>query len=224
MALSGRGQSAPISSDGVNHAIRAIQLNFACPTGILQEFAEDTDHDRATRDGRLRYVFGFFDDSDHGVLINSFTFPMSFPNVTLGNDSGIDYDGTVGTGAIFRIYASGQDFPNPSVELTPSEIIPNGDDGAVIEIPGVTYTVGFQGLTVPAGQYVEINTETKVVLLNGDSATPVDKWLVGPLRWLRLEPGRNLLKLTQNLNADGSSPAAPSPFCSAECLYYPASV
>jgi hypothetical protein len=220
--LSGRGQVAVVTSDGVNREIRTVQMNFACPSGILREFSEDTDTDRATRDGRLRYVFGFFDSGGDGIGF-PMTFPISFPADFIGNGAPINYPGTVANGAIFRIYAQGGDVENPSIRVVTNGISA-GDDGGIIPGSGDTRILGFQGLTIPDGQYAEINCETKTLWLNGDPASPIDNWLVGPLRWLRLEPGLNYLQLTQNLNADGSSPAAAPALSYAECLYYPASL
>lgn len=205
--LSGRGKSDPIATTDRN--IRKIQLNFSSPSGILREFSPDLELSRVTKDGRLRLVIPYGGSEVGGVTL-PITFPIVFPVGGSGLGATLTYDGTVATGFICRVHAGDGPIENPKITVT-------GPLGNVVQ-------VGFQGLTIDAGHFLEINSETKRLLIDGDPTQPAEKWLLGALRFPKLESGPNLIAFTVNLNADDTDAATPGAGSYAEALYYPASV
>lgn len=205
--LSGRGKSDPIET--TDRDIRKVQLNFSSPSGIIREFSPDLDLSRATKDGRLRTLIPY-----GGSEIGGLTFPITFPIVLPIGGSGLGatltYDGTVATGFICRVHAGDGPIENPKITVT-------GPLGNIV-------TVGFQGLSIDAGHFLEINSETKRLTIDGDPTRPVEKWLLGALRFPKLEAGPNLIAFTVNANADGTDADTPGVGSYAEALYYPASV
>jgi hypothetical protein len=205
--LSGRGMSAPIAM--ADRTVRKVQLNFSSPSGLLREFSPDLELSRTSKDGRLRTVVPF-GGSEVGGVTFPLTFPVVFPVGGNGLGATIDYDGTISAGLIVRAHAGAGAVVNPKITVTG----PLGD----------VASIGFRGLSIAAGHFLEVNTEAKRLTLDGDPAQPLERYLIGPLRWLKLQPGQNRVTFTLNANADGTDAPDPGAGSYAEALYYPASV
>lgn len=205
--LSGRGMSQAIVTN--ERTVRNVQLNFSSPSGVLREFSPDLELSRTSKDGRLRVVIPYGGSEVSGVTL-PVTFPLVFPVGGNGKGATIDYDGTVAAGFIVRAHAGAGPIVNPKITVTG----PLGD----------VASIGFRGLSIPAGHFVEVNTESKRLTLDGDPTQPLERYLVGPLRWLKLQPGQNAVSFTLNANADNTDAPDPGAGSYAEALYYPASV
>lgn len=205
--LSGRGKTDAITM--TDRDVRKVQLNFASPSGILREFSPDLVLTRTSKDGRLRVQVPYGGGEVGGITV-PLTVPFTFPVGGNGQGSDIEYDGTVATGFIVRVHAGAGPVHNPKVTVT-------GPLGNVV-------AYSFQGLDIAAGHYLELNSESKRLLMDGDPTQPVEGNLSGALRFPKLEPGLNRVTFTQNANADDTTPDDPGAGSYAEVLFYPASV
>lgn len=202
------GRQAASAVTAGQRTYRTVVLSWSCPSGLMREFSEDTDLTRVTKDGRRRYVIAYAGSAAPAASF-PVTFPFTFPLGGAGSQTTIPYDGTATTGCIARIHAAGSDLENPAV--------------SIVDEFGNTLQVALRGWSVPQDHYLEINSETKQITLDGDPTQRLEKWLLGPVRWLKLAPGDNFATLSQSKRADTTTPAVPGVGSFAEILFYPAS-
>lgn len=121
---------------------------------------------------------------------SGFSFPFSFP-LTFGAGGGgavaVFNDGNMPAQWVARIFGACTD-----------PVLINSTTGQ---------TVGFSGLTIAATDYLEINSTTHTVLLNGSTASSrYSKLALTTLSWWRIEPGAN--QILFNATAPGATAAA----------------
>jgi hypothetical protein len=175
--------SAPIVMD--KPGSRDVQLSLVSPSGRLKSFSSGVG---ATVDGRNYRRIPLVSAG----VVGGQPWPIDW-NVGMvwGQDTStpgdITYDGTVATGFVTRINA-GMVAPlqNPRLTVT-------GPDGAA-RAKGFT-------MTVPAGSWVTVDSETRETFLNHDRQSSVDRFYADPLTgtadaWPVLSPGYNPLEVS----------------------------
>lgn len=163
---------------------REVQLQFVNPSGKILDFDETT---AATRDGRTRNEIRQSGVSNPGRTYPE-VYPKSYPDIARGS-SAISYSGTVSNSFIARIWS------DPGVATVDPRITVTGEDGA-------SRTIGFSGLTIPAGQFIEIDTGERTVNMNGNPDLRQNQYLAAPLAWPVFKPGLNQIDFT--VGAGGS--------------------
>lgn len=172
--------SAPIVMD--HPGSRDVQLSFVSPSGRLKSFSTGAG---ATLDGRNYRRVPLVATGVAGGQ----EWPIDWTaGITWGRDvvtpNDIQYQGTVESGFVVRINA-GRLAPMQNPRLTVT-----GPDN-------VTRTKGFT-MTVPAGSWITIDSETRECFLNHDRASSIDRYYSAPLvgmseSWPMLRPGFNVL-------------------------------
>lgn len=160
--------SAPVSGGGEN---RPVQLQFVNASGLIFDFDTTTS---ATRDGRTRTEIRQT-EAPHLGRVYPEVYPKTYPETARGS-SEVIYTGGVSNGFIVRIYS------DPLVATTNPRITVTAPDGS-------QRSIGFNGLTIPAGQFLEIDTVEKTVTLGGLPELRQNKFLTAPLAWPVLNPG-----------------------------------
>lgn len=182
--LRGAGMVAGITQE--DRVLREVQMNWVSSDGKIYLFnesytPESEPHPRATKDGRTRTEV-FYGGATAPGLDVPWEFPLLFPTGVATN-AGVDYRGTISTGFTARIWGG---TTAPTVD--PVMTVTNPD--------GTVSTVAFSGLTVPANQFVEVDTIKMTVLMNGDPTERRENVLTAPLQFPQLQPGFNGITLT----------------------------
>ncbi len=172
------GMSAPSTMRGVPGSVEA-QIQFVCPSGKILSFDESP---TATVDGLSRREVRPAGLGGPGLTL-PLTLPLTFPEAPRGTNSIVSH-GTVPNGFIARIHSS-----PAAATADPRLTLRHFDAAGTQDYPDSG--VGFTGLTVPAGEYVEIDTIERTAYLNGDRTRRVGQYLARPYQWPVLRPGRN---------------------------------
>lgn len=172
-----------------------VQLQWVNPSGRFYSFNDTFDPDNAdapqgaTRDGRNRKDVLVF-----GTPLPGRSYPetapyvRNYPTPPRGTDS-VLYRGTAATGFIARLHALNDDLENPRLTL----YAPNGEVTGSI---GLTYTVS-------EGDFVEVDTENREVLLNGVAGNRLNQYMAAPTKWPTLVPGRDPLAASNVEQVEG---------------------
>lgn len=182
--IRGAGMSSGIQMDQRDN--RDVQMNWVCSDGKIYLFDQsyNPDHEpqpRATKDGRTRTVIALGGSSSPGITL-PLTMPLDFP-AGLPVNAGVSYNGTVSTGFTARIWAGASAATvDPVLKVTS----PNGTE----------QIVKFSGLSIPSGQFIEIDTNKMTVLMNGIPGQRREHLLTAPLQFPQLQPGFNDILLT----------------------------
>jgi hypothetical protein len=201
-----RGVSMTNSIVKTSRDYREIQLNWVSASGKIYFFDEsynaaDEPHPSAVKDGRTRYEVHYLDTGGETGITLPITFPLDFPVAAPGT-GGINYPGTVENGFVARIYADlDVDTVDPRLTITAPD--------------GTVSSIGFSGLTIPAGQFAEIDTNKMSCTMNGIIGEGLESYLVAPLQFPRLQPGFNKTEYTV-------AGTAPGPGSIIEILYFSA--
>lgn len=161
--------SAPITGG----QSRPVQMQFINPSGKIYDFDTST---AATNDGRTRNEIRQTEAINDGVD-PPFAMPLVFPDAARGI-SKVLYKGAVANGFIARIYS------DPLIVTENPRLTVTAPDGT-------SRTIGFNGLTIPAGQFIEIDTNERTANLNGNPTLRQNQYLAAPLSWPVFRPGVN---------------------------------
>ena len=182
--LRAAGFSAP--TDGSTE--REVQMQWINPSGKVYDFDETT---LATRDGRTRNEIRQTGVNNPGRTYPE-VYPKTYPAIARGSTA-VQYDGTVPNGFIARIWSDpGVATVNPRITVVTSD--------------GASRSIGFAGLTIPAGQFLEIDSGERTVTLNADPTLRQNQYLRAPLSWPVFKPGLNTVNFS--VDAGGSVGAA----------------
>jgi hypothetical protein len=157
---------------------------WAAPFGVIEAY-------------EARSVTVLAELGDPGGRVYDLEFPRAYPGGGSKGRTLVDYDGTVPADFVARLYGP---VTNPVFgNETTDELLSFTANG---------------GLVIAAGEYVEVDTRGRTVLLNSDAGSSrYDRLDTGSLRWPRLHPGPNSIRY------NGTATASPA---QAELTYRPA--
>lgn len=170
-----------------------VQMQWVCPSGRMYSWNDSYDVDAtvqsATRDGRNRKDIKPVDSDLPGrEYPETDPYVRDYPARPQGTDS-VLYAGTAPTGFITNLHAKGSTLVDPRIEV----FQPNGELSGSI---GLDYTVA-------AGDYISIDSTEKTVLLNGVAGNRLNQYLLAPMKWPVLTPGRYPLASTNTAKLTG---------------------
>ena len=183
--------SGPLVMDGTPGHLD-VQLQFVCPSGKVFSFDEGT---TATVDGMSRAEIRLSNIDVPGLTL-PVAFPFAFPPPARGSNS-IVCTGGVEYGCLIRLYS------DPiTASINPRITFQHVDSLGLNDYPA--QSIGFANLTIPAGQYIEIDTVEKTCYLNGDRSQRTGNFLSRPYAWPELRPGLNLVNLEVGASGAGA--------------------